>query len=391
MTTTERYNELKAAARYQNTIVLMRCGDFYETYDADAKVCNEVLGLMLTQRNGKAQLLTGFPAHKREDYTAKLVRAGWRVAICDDTIDNKPSNNNSNNSKTTTTMATTKFAAMRVSNVYWFNTEREALVGLVLVRSSFRLDSGKVSHEWAERDGDRTKVILMTEYDPEQPEQLPKFYKSPEDFEKGETMKADALYWMRSEESVCGELLSDRPCCSTFSDEKGAYVWAFIKGQAVRWYFRKHIDIVTMHHKDGYQTHATTDDDVEVPECYRSGEEVYKYNDWVEVKDDGERVTHEAPLKRLMLEPDQVELAKDLQSLIDQCKEAGMTIYWSNADYTLTAVNVRRVERIEYDPCVDVEKEEAHYFDDSRAAHTFKNVTDLNSEDSSVKFVVKKG
>ena len=67
-----------------------------------------------------------------------------------------------------------------------------------------------------------------------------------------------------------------------------------------------------------------------------------------------------------------------------------MCIYWSNADYTLNAVNERRVQRIEYAPCVDEDTEEAHYFDDSRAAHTFKNVTDLNSEDDCLKFVIKK-
>ncbi|MBQ8713108.1 MAG: hypothetical protein IJ551_09875 [Prevotella sp.] len=387
MTTTERYNELKAAARYPNTIVLMRCGDFYETYDADAKVCNEVLGLMLTQRNGKAQLLTGFPAYKKEDYTAKLVRAGWRVAICDDTINNKPSNNNNSNHQTTENMKQ-NFATMRVSRVYWFNREREALVQLVLVRSNFKLDTGKVTHEWAEADGDQKTIKLMTDYDPQQPEQLPRFYESPEKFEKGETMKADALYDMSDVHVVCQHLLQERGCRRIHDDEKGAYVWAFINGQAVKWYFTKQLDVVTWHYKKGVMAWASADEDV--PETYYSAEEVYQYNDWTEVRPDGERVTHEAVYNRLRLEPDQEELADKLQAVIDECKAAGMDIYFNYASYDLNAVNVRHVERLAYDPTVDEDTEQAYPFDDSRVARVFNNVGDLNTEDSDVKFVIKK-
>lgn len=384
MTTTERYNELKAAAHYPNTIVLMRCGDFYETYDADAKVCNEVLGLTLTRRNGKAQVLTGFPAYKKEDYVAKLVRAGWRVAICDDTINN--SNNSNNNLKSSTTMEK-NFAAIKVRNVYWFNMEREALVQLVIVRSNFKLDTGKVTHEWAEAHGDPKKIKLMTDYDPEQPDLLPRFYNTPDDFEKGVTMKAETLYWMRDMEDICGELLKSH-YRSVHSDEKGAFVWAFIKGQAVKWYFRKHIDVVTLHFKEGMFDHATSD--VDVPDAYYDAEEVYKYNDWTEVKPDGERVTHEGVYNRLRLEPDQVELADKLQAVLDECKAAGMKVYFNLCSYDLNAVNVRHVERIEYDPSIDEDTEAAYLFEDDRAGHAFSGVYDLNSDDCSLKFVIKK-
>ena len=79
-----------------------------------------------------------------------------------------------------------------------------------------------------------------------------------------------------------------------------------------------------------------------------------------------------------------------LQAVLDEMKEAKMLVYWSNADYTLNAVNLRKVQRVEYDPEYDEETEEALYFDDSRCSHVFKNVTDYNSEDSDVKFVIKK-
>lgn len=388
-------------------VVLMQMGDFYETYDQSAGRCQAVLGLKMNEQvkpDKTKHFITGFPKWKLEDYLQKLVgETGCRVVVLDKDMNEtvftkdsdgkivfKSNNNNSNNSKTTTTMATTKFAAMRVINVYWFNTEREALVKLVLVRSNLKLDTGKVTHEWAEADGDPEKIVLMTDYDPEHPEQLPKFYPTPEAFEKGETYEASTLYWMRNEEDICSELLKKHNCRRCMVDEKGTFVWAFIKGQAVKWYFRKHIDVVTLHYKSNCLAYATADD-AEVPENYYDAEDVYKYNDWVEVKDDGERVTHEGIYKRLMLEQDQVALADKLQAVLNECKEAGMKVYYNLCDYSLNAVNVRHIERVEYDPGYDEETEAAYHFEDDRAGRVFSGVYDLNTEDSDVKFVVKKG
>lgn len=283
------------------------------------------------------------------------------------------------------------FAAMNKTNVYWFNRDREALVQLVLVRSNFYLDSHKARHEWAEKDGDPKKIVLMTDYyDPETPDELPRFYATTEAFEKGETIKHGDLYCMKDEQVVCSELLKGTPNRTTHTDEKGTFVWAFVKGQAVKWYFRKHIDVVTWHYKNGCVVRATCDADGGVPENYYSCEEVYDYNDWTEVKENGERVKHEGVYNRLRLEPDQEELADKLQQAIDACKEAGMNIYFNFASYDLNAVNVRHIERLAYDPSVDEDTEEAHCFDDSRVARVFKNVGDLNSEDADVKFVIKK-
>ncbi|MDR3297306.1 MAG: DNA mismatch repair protein MutS [Prevotellaceae bacterium] len=79
-----QFNEFKA--RYPDAILLMRVGDFYETYGADAIKASEVLGITLTRRsNGAAAMteLAGFPYHAVETYLPKLVRAGLRVAVCD--------------------------------------------------------------------------------------------------------------------------------------------------------------------------------------------------------------------------------------------------------------------------------------------------------------------
>jgi len=282
------------------------------------------------------------------------------------------------------------FAAMNKTNVYWFNRDREALVQLVLVRSSFNLDSHKARHEWAEKDGDPEKVVLVIDYDPQEPGKLPLFYKTTEDFEKGKAMNSDEMLRMRDEKDVCDDLLRGQYCRRVFDDEKGAYIWAYIKGQAVKWYFRKHIDWVTRHYVNGTIDKITSDAEGGVPVSYSSVEEVYQYNDWTEVTEQGERVKHEGVYNRLRLEPDQEELAKKLQEAIDACREAKMDVYINLMNYELNAVNMRHVDRIEYDPEVDENTELAYEFDDGRAGHTFSGVYDLNSEDSSLKFVIKK-
>lgn len=76
------FNELKA--KHSDAVILFRVGDFYETYFEDAKKIAEVLGLTLTRQAKTKMDLTGFPYHALDTYLPKLIRAGIRVAICDD-------------------------------------------------------------------------------------------------------------------------------------------------------------------------------------------------------------------------------------------------------------------------------------------------------------------
>ena len=79
-------------AKHPDAILLFRVGDFYETYSQDAIVASEILGITLTRRaNGAARSLemAGFPHHALDTYLPKLVRAGKRVAICDQLEDPK--------------------------------------------------------------------------------------------------------------------------------------------------------------------------------------------------------------------------------------------------------------------------------------------------------------
>jgi len=83
---------LDLKAKHPDTVMLFRCGDFYETYSTDAIVAAEILGITLTKRaNGKGKTIemAGFPHHALDTYLPKLVRAGKRVAICDQLEDPK--------------------------------------------------------------------------------------------------------------------------------------------------------------------------------------------------------------------------------------------------------------------------------------------------------------
>lgn len=86
----KQYNTIKA--KYPDALLLFRVGDFYETFGEDAKRAASVLGIVLTKRaNGSASHieLAGFPHHSLDSYLPRLVRAGMRVAICDQLEDPK--------------------------------------------------------------------------------------------------------------------------------------------------------------------------------------------------------------------------------------------------------------------------------------------------------------
>ena len=86
----KQYLDLKQ--KHPDAVLLFRCGDFYETYSQDAVIASEILGITLTKRaNGKEKTveMAGFPHHALDTYLPKLIRAGKRVAICDQLEDPK--------------------------------------------------------------------------------------------------------------------------------------------------------------------------------------------------------------------------------------------------------------------------------------------------------------
>jgi len=86
----KQFFDLKA--KHPDAVLLFRCGDFYETYCGDAVTASQILGITLTKRNNgasKGDEMAGFPHHALDTYLPKLIRAGKRVAICDQLEDPK--------------------------------------------------------------------------------------------------------------------------------------------------------------------------------------------------------------------------------------------------------------------------------------------------------------
>lgn len=86
----KQFFDLKA--KHPEALLLFRCGDFYETYCDDAVTASQILGITLTRRNNGATMgdaMAGFPHHALDTYLPKLIRAGRRVAICDQLEDPK--------------------------------------------------------------------------------------------------------------------------------------------------------------------------------------------------------------------------------------------------------------------------------------------------------------
>ena len=87
----KQFFDLKA--KHPDALLLFRCGDFYETYCDDAVTASQILGITLTKRNNgagvKGDEMAGFPHHALDSYLPKLIRAGKRVAICDQLEDPK--------------------------------------------------------------------------------------------------------------------------------------------------------------------------------------------------------------------------------------------------------------------------------------------------------------
>lgn len=84
----KQFQELKA--KHPEAVLLFRCGDFYESYREDAEVLAQVLGITLTKRSSDKVSMAGFPYHALDTYLPKLIRAGKRVAICDQIEDAAP-------------------------------------------------------------------------------------------------------------------------------------------------------------------------------------------------------------------------------------------------------------------------------------------------------------
>lgn len=112
--------------KYPDAILLFRVGDFYETFGQDAVLASKILGITLTKRNNGAAAeaaLAGFPHHSLDTYLHKLVKAGHRVAVCDQLEDPKQAKGivkrGVTEMLTPGTTTSDKILDQRSNNFYW--------------------------------------------------------------------------------------------------------------------------------------------------------------------------------------------------------------------------------------------------------------------------------
>lgn len=92
----QQYESLKE--KYFDVLLLFCCGDFYEAYEDDAETVSKLFGLMLTKstssinKKGEPLRMAGFPRRVIDEYLTKLIRSGYRVALCNDPMEAKMSN-----------------------------------------------------------------------------------------------------------------------------------------------------------------------------------------------------------------------------------------------------------------------------------------------------------
>lgn len=166
--------------KHPDCVMLFRCGDFYEAYEDDAKVCADVLAITLTQRKDGGLRMAGFPHFALDTYLPKLVRAGLRVCICDPM--DEPKKKHTSTTKNSTTMANVEINA--------------AMVGRVLVMGT----SGSTTYTIVSVDADAGVIntIFRRENNPDLPIRMKKA-----DFEK--LLATGSVHWQDEDEQPKSE------------------------------------------------------------------------------------------------------------------------------------------------------------------------------------------
>ena len=249
-------------------------------------------------------------------------------------------------------------------NPYIYDTKEKCLRQLQFVKTVYDVKNGTSEHHWKMAE---TGAIITGDLEG-------KIYFNEADFNCGETISCTALYENMDEP----RLFSHVPAVYKRNENEKTYVLIYEDGQAVKWFFDEHInEVVECYDNDGkYQWKA----DVEIPESYSCVEEVFEYNDYEVINNDGTRDYHEGVLNRLTLTPEQKVLADKLQATINECKKAGMAITFDYSDYNLHAYNQSTIEMVGY--CVECDDEtEERYRLSLKRAYTFKDIGEVNTDD----------
>ena len=211
-------------------------------------------------------------------------------------------------------------------------------------------------------------------------------YVSEEQFKKGEQLKLTDLYKYENFWLIINYATPNR---RVLKEGDRYFSWVYRNGVADKFYYDEEVHTITTTFGTDGTGQRKIELDVEIPETYHNAQEVYDFNGYEIVHNDGTKTYHEGLCARLKLTKEQEALVDKLQSVLNECRDAKIHIRFDLSDYNLTAYNVADVERVEYDPIIDEKTEVCQYLN-LRKARTLSGVYDINTEDDSLQFVVKK-
>ena len=260
---------------------------------------------------------------------------------------------------------------------YIVDEDSKCLRQLHLTTIVYDLTTGETKLTWIEAE---TGKLIMGDLSDK------KVFANEEHFQKGEILKQIDLYAESSINKVIYMNLSFR---NAKVDGKRYYSWVYRNGHADKFYYDEEISAIKITFGDDGKGVKKVETDIELPETYYDVEEVYDFNDYEVVNNDGTKSFHEGLCKRLRLTDGQNVMLDKLQAILDECSRAGIQIAFDLCNCQLTAFNKANVECVGYDPGYDEEMEICHYLN-LRESRTLSGVYDINTEDSSLQFVVAK-
>ena len=269
------------------------------------------------------------------------------------------------------------FKCVNTRAPYIVDEENKCLRQLHLTKVVYDLQHGLTDLTWIEAETGKLIVGDLSDK---------KVFVNEEHFQKGEILKQTDLY---AERNINEVIYTNLSCRNAKVDGKRYYSWVYRNGHADKFYYDEEIGAIKITFGDDGKGAKKAEADIELPETYYDVEEVYDFNDYEVVNNDGTKSFHEGLCKRLRLTDEQNVMLDKLQAMLDECGRAGIQIAFDLCDYQLTAFNKANVERIEYDPGYDEEEEICHSLN-LRESRTLSGVYDINTDDSSLQFVVAK-
>lgn len=256
---------------------------------------------------------------------------------------------------------------------YVYLPNEQKLMSVKPVRTTYDFEAGEAIQMFSLGGESATTMLSINS----------SFYASEDTFKNGVPLPAEQVTETLALVNLMKQLFYSR---LVKEDEIGPYVWTYKNGEAAKWRLEEHAKSVFIDHNERKNNTA----DCQLPEAYESAEEVYMYNDYVVQNADGKRKVREGVYRRLFLTDEQNALLDKLQTAIDECVGAGITLDFDYATYELTAFNKQNIVRFGYSPECNSETEESYYLDVTRAGRTMRNIGDYNTEDSDVRFIVEK-